>query len=55
MEFELTPVSSRQKQIREAVLKTNYVLVNFEYVQPNNVELLKGHGFKVIFLSIIKR
>ena len=29
-------------------MKTNYVLIDFENVQPKNLELLKGHGFKVI-------
>ena len=29
-------------------MKTNYVLIDFENVQPKNFELLKGHGFKVI-------
>lgn len=32
----------------EVPLKTNYVLIDFENVQPKNLELLKGHGFKVI-------
>ena len=32
----------------EAALKTNYVLIDFENVQPKNLELLRGHGFKVI-------
>lgn len=32
----------------EAPLKSNYVLIDFENVQPKNLELLKGHGFKVI-------
>ena len=29
-------------------MKTNYVLIDFENVQPKNLELLKDHGFKVI-------
>ncbi|RBP71121.1 PIN domain-containing protein [Marinobacter nauticus] len=29
-------------------MKTNYVLIDLENVQPKNLELLKGHGFKVI-------
>lgn len=29
-------------------MKTNYVLIDYENVQPKNLELLKGHGFKVI-------
>ena len=29
-------------------MKTNYVLIDFENVQPKNLELLNGHGFKVI-------
>ena len=29
-------------------MKTNYVLIDFENVQPKNLELLKGHGFKVL-------
>ena len=29
-------------------MKTNYVLIDFENVQPKNLEALKGHGFKVI-------
>lgn len=29
-------------------MRTNYVLIDFENVQPKNLELLKGHGFKVI-------
>lgn len=29
-------------------MKTNYVLIDFENVQPKNLELLRGHGFKVI-------
>jgi|TARA_Y100001973_G_C5169084_1_gene317934 hypothetical protein len=32
----------------EVFVKTNYVLIDFENVQPKNLELLKGHGFKVI-------
>lgn len=32
----------------EVFLKTNYVLIDFENVQPKNLELLNGHGFKVI-------
>lgn len=32
----------------EAPLKTNYVLIDFENVQPKNLELIKGHSFKVI-------
>jgi hypothetical protein len=31
-------------------LRTHYVLIDFENVQPKNLELLKGHGFKVILL-----
>jgi hypothetical protein len=31
-------------------MRTNYVLIDFENVQPKNLELLKGHGFKVILL-----
>ena len=29
-------------------LKTNYVLIDFENVQPKNLEVLKGNNFKVI-------
>ncbi len=29
-------------------MKTNYVLIDFENVQPKNLEVLKGHSFKVI-------
>lgn len=29
-------------------MRTNYVLVDFENVQPKNLEALKEHGFKVI-------
>jgi hypothetical protein len=29
-------------------LKTNYILIDFENVQPDNLTLLKGHEFKVI-------
>ncbi len=30
------------------ILKTNYVLIDFENVQPKNLEVLKEHNFKVI-------
>lgn len=33
------------KRIR---LKTNYILIDFENVQPKNLELLKDHDFKVM-------
>lgn len=29
-------------------MKTNYVLIDLENVQPKNLSLLKGHGFKVM-------
>lgn len=29
-------------------MKTNYILIDFENVQPKNLEILKGHDFKVI-------
>ncbi len=29
-------------------MKTNYVLIDYENVQPKNIELLRGHSFKVI-------
>lgn len=29
-------------------MKTNYILIDLENVQPKNLESLKGHGFKVI-------
>lgn len=29
-------------------MKTNYILIDFENVQPDNLTLLKGHEFKVI-------
>jgi len=29
-------------------LKTNYILIDLENVQPKNLEILKGHDFKVI-------
>ena len=29
-------------------MKTNYILIDLENVQPNNLEILKGHDFKVI-------
>ena len=29
-------------------MKTNYVLIDFENVQPKSLEVLKGHNFKVI-------
>lgn len=29
-------------------MKTNYVLIDLENVQPKNLSLLKGHGFKVL-------
>jgi len=29
-------------------VKTNYVLIDLENVQPRNLEILKGHGFKVL-------
>lgn len=29
-------------------MKTNYVLIDLENVQPRNLEILKGHGFKVL-------
>ena len=29
-------------------MKTNYVLIDLENVQPKNLEILKGHGFKVL-------
>jgi len=40
--------SSHQQGSGEVALKTNYVLIDFENVQPKNLELLKGHGFKVL-------
>ncbi len=29
-------------------MKTNYILIDLENVQPKNLEILKGHDFKVI-------
>ena len=29
-------------------MKTNYILIDLENVQPKNLEILKGHEFKVI-------
>lgn len=29
-------------------MKTNYILIDFENVQPKNLSILKGHDFKVI-------
>jgi len=29
-------------------LKTNYILIDLENVQPKNLEILKGHDFKVV-------
>jgi hypothetical protein len=29
-------------------LKTNHILIDFENVQPKNLDILKGHNFKVI-------
>ena len=31
-----------------ATRSTNYVLIDFENVQPKNLELLEGHSFKVL-------
>jgi hypothetical protein len=32
---------------RETVLATNYVLIDFENIQPKNLEILESHPFKV--------
>ncbi|TON35035.1 hypothetical protein CGH58_24340, partial [Vibrio parahaemolyticus] len=29
-------------------MKTNYILIDFENVQPKNLSLLEGHPFKVM-------
>ena len=31
-----------------AIQSTNYILIDFENVQPKNLELLEGHSFKVL-------
>lgn len=40
-------VKSFRPKTRRVRLATNYVLVDFENVQPNNLEVLKQHPFKV--------
>ncbi len=39
---------SNQKTKETASQSTNYVLIDFENVQPRNLELLEGHSFKVL-------
>lgn len=43
-----TTVTNNKKKSTGKILKTNYVLIDFENVQPKNIEILKGHDFKVI-------
>ena len=38
---------SNKKTKSAATRSTNYVLIDFENVQPKNLELLEGHAFKV--------
>jgi hypothetical protein len=40
--------SSRGKMEREVPLATNYVLIDFENVQPSNLEVLRKHPFRVL-------
>jgi len=42
------PVILNVRRKREIILRTNYVLIDFENVQPKNLEILKGHNFKVV-------
>ena len=39
---------SKQQTKSAASQSTNYVLIDFENVQPRNLELLEGHSFKVL-------
>ena len=40
---------------KKVLLATNYVLIDFENVQPSNLEVLKKHQFKVLFLWYYQR
>lgn len=35
-------------KVRKKQSKTNYILIDFENVQPKNLEILKGHDFNII-------
>ena len=39
---------SNKETKAEAIHSTNYILIDFENVQPKNLELLEGHSFKVL-------
>jgi hypothetical protein len=41
-------VASHQRQAKEGMMRTNYVLIDFENVQPENLAVLNHEHFKVI-------